>query len=82
MIGVPLSMANHKMLLDVLEYVATAAHDPKAEFQFDISDPDSDGNRKITIKVESRIPATAARAILTDWEGKGSLRGYGSIKVK
>lgn len=79
MLGVPLSMANHKMLLAVLEYMATGAHDPKAEFQFDISEPDGTGNRKVTIKIESRIPEGAAHAILTEWEGGRTLHGYGAI---
>jgi hypothetical protein len=81
MLGVPLSMADHKKLLDVLQYIATGAKDPNAELQFEVSAPDRDGNCKVSIKVESRIPQGAARAVLTQWEGKGTLYGYGSIKV-
>jgi hypothetical protein len=86
MLGVPLQMANEPRLLKIIEYLIEKAEDPEAEFQCEVGAPDAAGNRKVEIRVSSRVPGGAALCILTDptlQDGKSNiLFGYGPIDRK
>lgn len=81
-LGVPLQMANHRRLIEVIRYLCESAEDECAEFQFDITSSPSDaaGNHLVEIKLKSRVPSGAADAIRKGYDDLRQLMGYGAIR--
>jgi hypothetical protein len=76
-------MANHKRLLAVIDYIVKTALDPRASFDFDVSDDtDGCGNRKVEISIKSRVPAGAAVEILKGRVEGNALHGFGAVKTE
>jgi hypothetical protein len=80
MFGVPLQMIDYKRLKAIVDYIFRCAKDRDAMCEVEMADGhDACGNRKVTIKITSRVNGSAARAILAgDVDG---LFGFGTVNA-